>query len=208
MKKYDLFLKEVLSELKERIGCDEKGGIKEIIGAMRGAMQNQVWVKQPSRWIIYDPLGKLKEYSNPKDNPIFNNIMEGFEAIQEYTNGFIKAPSEDKVEIRYEEHKWVDNGIFFEITDGRAYAGEKVNSNNEIYSSGAGASGRSPPSGETCASVQGGDNEGAIPTVFDGQPMNDLDRIWGLFNYTKRRPGEELILNGSHGHLYEERRLK
>jgi hypothetical protein len=38
--------------------------------------------------------------------------------------------------------------------------------------------------------------------------MNDLDRIWGLFNYTKRRPGEALILNGLYGHLYEKRKLK
>jgi hypothetical protein len=32
--------------------------------------------------------------------------------------------------------------------------------------------------------------------------------MWGLFNYTKRRPGEALILNGLYGHLYEKRKLK
>jgi len=183
---------------------------EDLIHAYRGRNGggiNQVWVKQPEKWVVYDPNHVLDKYSDPKNNEVFNNIMEGFRAIQEYTNNFIKAPSRDEVEIRYETIHWVENGILFEITDGEAYAVEDTNTNDEIYQSGAGASGRSAKGagGELCASVQGGDNESGIDTVFDGNEITELDRIWGNFNYNKREPGSRMILDEETGKLYETR---
>ncbi len=187
---------------------------RDLLNAYRGGFSpgiNQVWVKQPEKWVVYDPHHVLKGYSDPKHNEVFNNIMEGFKAIEEYTNGFIRAPPRDKVEIKYETKKWVDNGIFFEITDGRAYEADDANSNDELIRSGAGCMYDNPAYmiGELCASVQGGDNESAIITVFDGgHELNEVDRIWGRFNYKKREPGSRMVLDGEYGHLYEIRKIK
>jgi len=185
---------------------------KELLDAYRGGHNgavNQVWVKQPEKWIVYDPNNVLKQYSDPKNNQVFNNIMEGFRAIQEYTNGFIIAPSKDKVEIRYKEERTPDGAISFKITDGEAFEWESVNSNNEIVRSRAGANpifnyGNTVVA-ELVSSVQGGDNEAGrwIEVVFMSGKINPIDRIWGDFNYNKRKPGSAIILDGQYGHLYE-----
>ncbi len=184
---------------------------KDLIEAYRGRELdglNQVWVTEPKYWIVWDDNHVLDKYSDPRNNEVFNNIMKGFKAIQEYTNGFIKAPPRDKVEIRYDGMA-PDYSINFTITKGRAYEKDWANSNDELICSEAGAPSydTSDMIGELCASVQGGDNESAIYTVFDGFPMNDVDRIWGRFNYKKREPGSRIVLDGPYGHLYEIRKL-
>ncbi len=183
---------------------------KDLINAYRGKELdglNQVWVKQPEKWVVYDPHHKLDEYKDKYHNEVMNNIMEGFKAIEEYTNGFIRAPSRDKVEIRYDGMA-PDYSINFTITSGDAYEKDYANSNDELIRSGAGTTARYDTSGELCASVQGGDNESAIITVFDGgHELNEVDRIWGRFNYKKREPGSRIVLDGSYGHLYEIRKL-
>ncbi len=196
VKKYEIFWRSVLDliieqrrEYGEDIGEDE--AIKSILDAYRGRdlpSLNQVWVRQPEKFIVYDPHGYLRDYEDERRNPIFDNIMEGFKAIEEYTSGVIKAPNRDDVEIR-ESGGDTDYAIYFEITDGRAFEGESVNDYNEIVRSGAGTSAIYGTAGELIASVQGGDNESALDTVFDGNPMNDYDRLWGKYNYKKREPG-------------------
>jgi len=191
---------------------------KELLNVYRGrdnsgiGYPNQVWVKQPEKWVVYDPHGYLKQYSDEKNNAIFNNIMKGFKAIQEYTNGFIKAPSRSEVEIRYETKHWVENGVFFEITDGRAYEADDENSNDEIIRSGAGGGPSPDPNNymsELVSSVQGGDNEGMVDSVTSGAGyVTEIDKIWGNFNYYKRKPGDKFFLDGEYGHLYEVRKLK
>ncbi len=175
---------------------------KQLLDAYRGRGDdehhiNAVWVKQPEKWVVYDPHGYLKKYEDKRRNPIFDNIMAGFRAIEEYTNGFIRAPHRDDVEIKGEEERIPDGAIGFVITDGDAWALDDANSNNEIIRSGAGARGTHLGYiiGELCASVQGGDNESFVDTVFDGNPMNKLDKIWGDFNYNKRSPGDSFKLN-------------
>jgi len=189
---------------------------KELLNVYRGRdnrpdYTNQVWVKQPEKWVVYDPHGYLKQYADKKNNPIFNNIMKGFKAIQEYSNGFIKAPSRTEVEIRYETKHWVENGVFFEITDGRAYEADDENSNDEIIRSGAGAryTGCYDMFGELVSSVQGGDNEGgSFESVVGGTGyVTEIDKIWGNFNYYKRKPGDKFFLDGEYGHLYEVRKI-
>ena len=137
---------------------------KDLLDAYRGRNNankgyiNQRWVKQPDKWIVYDPHGYLKKSSDPKNNPIFDNIMQGFRAIQEYTNGFIQAPSKDEVEIRYKEERTPDGAISFKITDGEAFAFEEENSNDEIIRSGVGAGPYAfyDPMGELVSSVSRG----------------------------------------------------
>ena len=120
--------------------------------------------------------------------------MQGFKAIQEYTDGFIKSPPRDKVEIRYVEEKIPQGTIGFIITDGEAWAFDEENSYDEIIRSGAGTTARYDTSGELCASVQGGDNESYLTTIFDGgQKFKDIDKIWGKFNYKKREPGSRIL---------------
>ncbi len=201
VKKYDIFLKSVInefiSECKEecKIDIGEDEAMVEILASYRGHdydYTNQVWVKQPEKFIVYDPHGYLKDYEDERRNPIFDNIMEGFKAIEEYTSGVIKAPKRDGVEIKYETKHWEDGQVVFEITDGRAFEGESVNDYNEIVRSGAGARGTHLGYiiGELCASVQGGDNESLIhEVVFSTGIMREQDRIWGKFNYKKREPG-------------------
>ncbi len=216
VKKYEIFWRSVLDliieqrrEYGEDIGEDE--AIKSILDAYRGRdlpSLNQVWVRQPEKFIVYDPHGYLRDYEDERRNPIFDNIMEGFKAIEEYTSGVIKAPNRDDVEIKYETKHWEDGQVVFEITDGEAWAGESVNDYNEIIRSGAGTRGRSAigAAGELIASVQGGDNESALDTVFDGNPMNDYDRLWGRFNYKKREPGAGFVLDKSlYGFIFETR---
>jgi len=182
---------------------------KELLDAYRGGHNgavNQVWVKQPEKWIVYDPNNVLKKYDDPKNNQVFNNIMEGFRAIQEYTNGFIRAPSKDEVElINSLSGGTPDGAILFEITNGEAYEGDFVNSNNEIYKSraGAGPTADIDTVSELVSSVQGGDNEGSAPAVFMSGKINPIDKTWGDFNYNKREPGSAIIVNGQYGHLYE-----
>ena len=179
---------------------------KDLIDAYRGRNKggvNQVWTKQPSRWIVGDPNHVLDKYPDKYNNPIMDNIMKGFDAIQEYTNGFIIAPPRDKIEI-YNGTTPSGNVIAFEITDGRAYEDEDVNSNNEIYNSWAGTSGRSKEGTimELTSSVQGGDNDSTVG-VFNTGKISPLDKTWGEFNYNKREPGSKIVLNGQYGHLYE-----
>ena len=191
VKKDDLFLKEFIQEIMEEAGCDEKEGIKGIMKAMRGGYngaRNCVWVTQPERWIIYDPLGKLKEFDDPKDNYIFRNIMEGFRAIEEYTDGFIKAPTKDKVEIIYDDGRTPDGALSFNITDGEAFEGEEINSNSEIIRSAAGAGWDGDIIQELTSSVQGGDNDGYVG-VFNEGVIKQIDKVWGKFSYKKREPG-------------------
>ncbi len=125
----------IIEDYKERgRDIDEEQAMSVIVGAYRGRGNgglNQVWVTKPEKWIVYDPNNVLKQYSDPKNNEVFNNIMEGFRAIEDYTNGFIIAPSKDKVEINNDpNYSLPDGAISFEITDGDAYAGDFVNSNN------------------------------------------------------------------------------
>jgi len=187
---------------------------KDLINAYRGRDNNglnQVWVKQPEKWVVYDPHNVLKGYSDPKHNEVFNNIMEGFKAIEEYTNGFIRAPPRDKVEIKYENLNNPPDGVlWFEITDGRAYEADRANSNDELIRSGAGAGPLDDVDtrGELVSSVQGGDNEAPVESVFMGDVVNSLDKIWGRFNYIKREPGSIMVLDGPYGHLYEIRKRK
>ncbi len=212
VKKYDIFLKDTIKYLKDRLSVDEETAIEEIILAYRGqelSGLNQVWVKKPEKWVVYDPRGVLKQYSDPKHNEIFNNIMEGFKAIQEYTDEFIKAPSRDKVEIRYETIHWVDNGIFFEITDGEAWAADDENDYDEIIRSGAGAGPNGDIIYELTSSVQGGDNDGYVG-VFNKGSISKLDKVLGKFNYKKREPGNRLISphwtnRNPYGFLFETR---
>ena len=185
---------------------------KDLLNAYRGGVSpgiNQVWVKQPEKWVVYDPHHVLKGYSDPKHNEVFNNIMEGFKAIEEYTNGFIRAPSRDKVEIRYDGMA-PDYSINFTITSGDAYEKDYANSNDELIRSGAGCMYDNPGYmiGELCASVQGGDNESGSEPVFNTGKMTETDRIWGRFNYIKREPGSIMVLDGPYGHLYEIREIK
>ncbi len=217
VKKYDIFLKDTIKDLEEEYSMDEDDAIVDIIYSYRGRNRlgtNQVWVKKPEQWVVYDPRGILKQYSDPKHNEVFNNIMQGFKAIQEYTDGFIKAPSRDKVEIKYETIHWVDNGIFFEITDGEAWAADDENDYDEIIRSGAGANPKfnygSTVIAELVSSIQGGDNESNCPSVFVNGNMSELDRIWGKFNYKKREPGNRMISphwtdRNPYGFLFETR---
>ncbi len=222
VKKYDIFLKNFINDvMKEWNNITEEDVIVDIINAYRGRRNggvNQVWVSKPEKWIVYDPNNVLKQYSDPKNNEVFTRIMEGFRAIEEYTNGFIIAPSKDKVEINNDpNYSLPDGAISFEITDGDAYEGDFVNSNNEIYKSGAGAyplwdsKEKSDTLAELVSSVQGGDSEAGrwIPVVFMSGSINYMDRLWGKFNYKKREPGSSIILtifeNNSYGFTYETR---
>ncbi len=185
---------------------------KDLIDAYRGRGRNgtnQVWVKQPKYWIVWDDNHVLDKYSDPRNNEVFNNIMKGFKAIQEYTNGFIKAPPRDKVEIRYDGTA-PDYSINFTITKGRAYEKDWANSNDELIRSGAGAGpyAEVDTRGELVSSVQGGDNEAPVESVFMGDVVNSLDKIWGRFNYLKRETGSRIVLDGAYGHLYEIRKIK
>ncbi len=168
---------------------------KELISAYRGCRVNQVWVKQPEKWVVYDLHHYLKKYSDIRNNPIFDNIMAGFRAIEEYTNGFIRAPSRDDV-IIVEKGDGRENVIYFEITDGDAWETEQVNSNNEIIRSGAGAGYDASISFvlELVSSVQEGDND-SYYGVFNTGHIDDLDRRWGKFNYHLRKPGDSFKLN-------------
>ena len=214
VKKYDIFLKDTIKYLKERLSVDEETAIEEIILAYRGqelSGLNQVWVKKPEYWIVWDDNHVLDQYPDPKHNIVFNNIMEGFKAIEEYTDGFIKAPSRDKVEIRYEGMA-PDYSINFTITEGRAYEKDWANSNDEIIRSGAGT-GPSPSSDvyieELTSSVQGGDNDGYVG-VFNKGSISKLDKVLGKFNYKKREPGSRILSpnwtdRNPYGFLFETR---
>lgn len=185
---------------------------KELLKAYRGRDYidgvNQVWTRQPEKWIIWDPKHYLDKYPDPKNNPIFDNIMRGFRAIQEYTNGFITAPSRDDVEIRHNGTA-PDYSINFTITNGDAYADEYTNSNNEIIKStaGAGPTGHFTIIEELTSSVQGGDNDSTVG-VFNWGEIRPIDKIWGKFNYFKRKPGDKFYLDGPYGHLYEVRKIE
>ncbi len=181
---------------------------KQLLKAYRGLRVNQVWVKQPEKWVVYDPHGYLKKYEDKRRNPIFDNIMAGFRAIEEYTNGFIRAPSRDDVIIRFEDSNVEENVIYFDITDGRAFETEQVNSNNEIIRSGAGTPGetRTGTIMELVSSVQGGDND-SYYGVFNTGYVDELDRKWGDFNYNKRSPGDSFKLNYE-GYRVVETRVK
>ena len=168
-----------------------------LLNAYRGKNNggvNQVWVTQPDKWIVYDPHGYLKKYSDPKNNPIFNNIMEGFKAIEQYTRGFIKAPSPDEVIIKYKEEKIPNGAVGFIITDGEAWEMDDENSNNEIIRSGAGPTGHYTIIEELTSSVQGGDNDSDIG-VFNKGVIKLIDLHWGRFNYWKRKPGDVFRLH-------------
>ena len=214
VKKYDIFLKDTIKYLKERLSVNEESAIDEIILAYRGQDRigtNQVWVKKPEKWVVTDPNHVLDQYSDKRHNEVFNNIMQGFKAIQEYTDGFIKAPSRDKVII-------VNGGsisgdyIYFEITAGKAWEADSANEYNEIIRSGAGT-GPSPSSDvyieELTSSVQGGDNDGYVG-VFNEGSISKLDKVLGKFNYKKREPGNRLISphwtdRNPYGFLFETR---
>ena len=185
---------------------------KDLINAYRGKELdglNQVWVTQPKYWIVWDINHVLDKYEDKYHNEIMNNIMEGFKAIEEYTNGFIRTPPRDKVEIRYDGTA-PDYSINFTITKGRAYAKDWANSNDELIKSEAGANPKFNYGdfvrAELVSSVQGGDNESACHSVFRSGDMNEIDKIWGQFNYYKRETGSRIVLDGPYGHLYEIRK--
>ncbi len=174
---------------------------------------NQRWNSQPERWIVYDPHGCLKKYADPKDNPVFNSIMTAFNAIEEYTSGFIKAPSKDEVEIVYKRETLPFWAIGFVITEHESWAMDDEDSSGVvIIRSAAGAGYGSSFSvynmiSEAVSSVQGGDNEYHYPvsdhfdSVFFGDVVGiennkvkllERDRKWGMFNYRKRKPGDKM----------------
>ena len=186
---------------------------KDLLDAYRGRDHidgvNQVWTNQPSRWVVFDPNRILKGYPDPKNNPLFENIMAGFRAIEEYTNGFIQAPSRDEVEIRYTEEKFVNFMIAFVITDGEKWELDVGSTGGDILRSGAATD---PGDGKSViemltASVQGGDNKGNVG-VFNSGEIKPIDKTWGRFNYFKRKPGDKFYLNGPYGHLYEVRKIE
>ncbi len=211
VKKYDIFLKDTIKYLKEEYSMDEETAIRDIIYSYRGRSSsglNQVWVKKPEKWVVYDPDNFLKQYQDPKNNKVFNYIMEGFKFIEKYTNGFIKAPPRDKVII-------VNGGnisgdyIYFEITDGEAWEKDFENNYDEIIRSGAGAGPNGDIIYELTSSVQGGDNDGYVG-VFNNGSISKLDKVLGKFNYKKREPGSRMVSphwtdRNPYGFLFETR---
>ena len=139
--------------------------------------------------------------------------MEGFKAIEEYTDGFIKAPSRDKVEIRHDGSA-PDYSINFEITDEGAWAAEWANDYDEIIKSAGGATkyAEVDTRGELVSSVQGGDNEApnVVSVVTGANKITEYDKIWGKFNYKKREPGSRMVSphwtdRNPYGFLFETR---
>ena len=179
----------------------------ELLNAYRGGNRgpNQVWTKRPDRFIVYDPHNVLKQYNDPKRNPVMDNIRVGFKAAEQYSCGVVKAPSLDEIEIRYEEAQWSDGDMFFEITDGDAYAAEFVD-HHEIKRSGAGGGPSPEPMNyvsEIVSSIQGGDNEGGAPSIFGiNGHLTKQDKNWGRFNYKLREPGSYIALGTSNSNKY------
>ncbi len=178
---------------------------RELLNAYRGNLigLNEVWTKRPDRFIVYDPHNVLKQYNDPKRNPVMDNIRVGFKAAEQYSCGVVKAPSLDEIEIKYETPHWSDGDMCFEITDGDAYETE-TGEHYEITRSAAGA----PPLddvdtiSEIVSSIQGGDNEGRAPAVFLSGKIRLYDRIWGKFNYKLREPGSYIALGTSNSNRY------
>ncbi len=183
---------------------------RELLNAYRGNLigLNEVWTKRPDRFIVYDPHNVLKQYNDPKRNPVMDNIMKGFRAADEYSCGVVRAPSLDEIEIKYEKSHWSNGDMFFEITDGEAYEEEFVD-NNEIKRSGAGGGPYALTQNfvsEIVSSIQGGDNEGDVPCIFGANVhLTEQDKNWGRFNYKQREPGSQVVVDGEFGHLYEVR---
>ncbi len=180
---------------------------EELLDVYRGSGDgpNDVWVKRPDRFIVYDPHNVLKQYNDPKRNPVMDNIMKGFRAADEYSCGVVRAPSLDEIEIKYEESHWSNGDMFFEITDGDAYETEFVD-NNEIKRSGAGGGPYALTQNfvsEIVSSIQGGDNEGDAPSIFGANVhLTKQDKNWGRFNYKLREPGSYIALGTSNSNRY------
>ena len=159
---------------------------------------NQVWVRQPDKWVIYDPNNELLNHPEYIDD-----IFEGFNKIERYTDGFLIAPDSlddpdfpGRIEIHYGyEEPGEDYTISF-YARGPPGEGESVNSNNQIYRSGATARPEDTENihAELLASIQGGDSESnSFTGCFDSGEFTNDDLIWGKFNYILRKPGDVMV---------------
>jgi hypothetical protein len=174
----------------------------EVYRGRRNAGLNQVWRTQPETWIVSDPNGILGG-GEPKLSSHFNNIMTGFAAVEDYTRGFIRAPPRESVEITTSRLGASGGQFVFTVNAGQ----EGPGAGSQIFDDVIVASfSRSRTesftlgnlTGEMISSVQGGENESDsyINNGFRSRPINALDRIWGEFNYWKRKPGDKILPSG------------
>ncbi|MFN7916900.1 MAG: hypothetical protein U0Q55_16265 [Vicinamibacterales bacterium] len=179
---------------------------KHFIEAYRGRGNqgvNQTWRTQPSKYVVSDPNGRLSQYADPRQNPEFDYIIRAFEAVNDYTRGFLRVPDRGEIEITAQnrDHTTLREGEFLiKISSGGNEW--EMRRNNEIIASYAlgntDVANAFTLQSEMVSAVQGGDSE-SEPYSRNGMRnarVLDIDRVWGEFNYQKRRNGEKILPSG------------
>ncbi|MFN7914245.1 MAG: hypothetical protein U0Q55_02820 [Vicinamibacterales bacterium] len=165
---------------------------------------NQVWRNQPTKFVLADPSNVLGAHANARSNPDFDKVLAGFESVNQYSGGFLRVPSKDEIEIVSANRRVSDavRGEFLVNILPTAALEAEVRVNNEIVTSFAQGPTRASAGlalqSEMLSSVQGGDSEsdGYSNNGMRNRPMNDLDRVWGDFNYNRRSPGDRILPSG------------
>ncbi len=191
--------------------------IEKVIEIYRGRGNkglNQVWVKQPGRWVVLDYDGDLNAHPEYLDT-----IIKGWKHMNDnYADGFFEIPEKsDIIFINDKESIDKTQDMLYTIDMEGAGEADVENANNELIYSKA----RGPPTdwnvvvGECHACVQGGDNESSeLRTIFDGalpeyNPPSflALHKRFGKFNYKLRKPGSIIYAPSfsPNGQMYEKR---
>ncbi len=188
---------------------------------------NQRWVEQPEQWILYDPNGELNAFGGMFKDRILSAVVEGFQYIEEYTNGQIKAPEKDDIKIITSNEDPPQNSISFKLID-NFKSFYDVNNRDEIIRSSAQGSWKDLKklSENMLSSIQGGKHKVNMlkdMTIFSGAgDLTQIDKKWGKLNYSLREPGSRMVgkllydevkgcienSNNEYGFLYEIRDLE
>lgn len=179
---------------------------KHLIETYRGRGnlgRNQVWRSQPRRYIVSDPFGRLSAFPDAKANAEFDYILRAFAAVNDYTNGYLRVPSQDEIEITSADRSYTSYGageFVIRVASGGLESERLVG--DEIVASWVQGNTNIPGAltlqSEMVSAVQGGDSE-SEPYGGHGMrngPVNAIDRTWGLLNYWKRKPGDRMLPSG------------
>ncbi|MCJ7483485.1 MAG: hypothetical protein MUO31_11020 [Thermodesulfovibrionales bacterium] len=165
----------------------------EVIKAYRGRMENGVnkrWDHSPTNFVAYEVPGFTLNEAN---------LLQAYDWIRQYTDGFINAPaSMANVTVKKQVFNVnsMDSDAVMYYTSSDAGASEWFNGNSITRSVfNAHPSDARNVRGEGAACIQGGDNESpAFGTIFGGHQIKPLDLKWGKFNYKHRKPGEKIYI--------------
>lgn len=178
--------------------------------------RNQTWRTQPRAYIVSDPGNGLARYEDPRSNAEIDYIIRGFEIVADYTRGFLRVPARSELQIPQQDRNYpsLAPGEFLIRLSPSGGLELELRSNDAIVASFAQGSASVPGAltlqSEMVSAVQGGDSEsdGYFNNVMRNRPINDLDRVWGDFNYHQRRNGDVILPSSSAHQFPHELRLR